>query len=381
MFRIVALVLALLLSGLLLLFSTPTWLMPLPALLVLAFVLWRPAPAPAATTASLPAGGRHFETGNTIDPQLEHTLKQLVARQTQAANEEVARSQTILNDAIVTLTQSFTVIAVSSRQQQDIALGTLSGGEAGGAETLINETGDTLCTIGKLMAENTATAKHLTEEMLVMGTKVNDMIEQLIGLDDIAKKIHFLSLNANIEAARAGEAGRGFVVVAEEVHKLAQYTRDFSERIRERMGGVRASIQNMESAASNLASRQGAEADRVQHHVDRTLVDLRNLNDGQSQALGSLGQIARNTENGIASATTALQFQDMVNQLLAHARRRVDALQAVVEAAGTCREALLRGQGGEALARFQAVVADTEASLAHNPVAQQNIGQGDIELF
>jgi len=381
LFRIVVLVLALLLSGLLLLISTPAWLMPLPALLALAFALWRPAGQPTAGYPTTQAMERPAENGRQLDPQLEQTLKQLVGRQTQAANEEVQRVQTILDEAIATLTQSFTVIAVSSRQQQDIALGTLSGGESGGAESLINETGDTLCTIGKLMAENTTTAKHLTEEMLVMGTKVNDMIEQLTGLDDIAKKIHFLSLNANIEAARAGEAGRGFVVVAEEVHKLAQYTRDFSERIRERMGGVRASIQNMEAAASNLASRQGDEADRVQHHVDKTLVDLRHLNDGQSQALGSLGEIARTTENGIASATTALQFQDMVNQLLAHARRRVDALQTVVEAAGTCREALLRGQGGEALARFQAVVADTEAALAHNPVAQQSIGQGDIELF
>ena len=76
-----------------------------------------------------------------------------------------------------------------------------------------------------------------------------------------------------------------------------------------------------------------------------------------------------------------MQARAVVIHELAHARRRVDALQTVVEAAANCLEALLRGHGSEALARFQAVVADTEASLAHNPVAQQSTGQGDIELF
>ncbi|GAB3244897.1 methyl-accepting chemotaxis protein [Chitinimonas naiadis] len=379
MFRIAVLLVALILSGLLLGLGAPGWSLPLPALLALVAGLWFVPTKHKEAFPTPPPLAAH--PGGNNDPRVEQELNQLVGRQTRAANEEVERVQAILNEAIGTLTQSFTVIAVSARQQQDIALGTLSGGERGGADSLINETGETLRTIGQLMVENTSTAQQLTDEMLVMGTRVNEMIEQLVGLDDIAKKIHFLSLNANIEAARAGEAGRGFVVVAEEVHKLAQYTRDFSERIRQRMGGVRGSIENMERAASALASRQGAETDRIRHHVDETLVDLRKLNDGQNKALGSLGEIARTTENGIASATTALQFQDMVNQLLAHARRRVDALHLAVDAAAACRQALQSGQGSEALARLKTQLADAEAALAHNPVAQQSIGQGDIELF
>jgi methyl-accepting chemotaxis protein len=59
----------------------------------------------------------------------------------------------------------------------------------------------------------------LVEAIAESSRKVNQITEVIA---QIANRTHILSLNAAIEAARAGEHGKGFVVVAQEVGKLAE---------------------------------------------------------------------------------------------------------------------------------------------------------------
>ncbi|MDQ0229645.1 methyl-accepting chemotaxis protein [Metabacillus malikii] len=100
-------------------------------------------------------------------------------------------------------------------------------------------------TTKQLSSQSIETINDLTGKNEEMGTNIgqvdntmkalNQEIEQIKDIVEMIKSVseetNLLSLNASIEAARAGAAGRGFSVVAEEIRKLADQTKNSSLRI------------------------------------------------------------------------------------------------------------------------------------------------------
>ena len=62
-------------------------------------------------------------------------------------------------------------------------------------------------------------------------TSVRDISSRITIIQEIARQIDILSLNAAIEAARAGSAGKGFTIVANEVKKLAELSKQSAKDI------------------------------------------------------------------------------------------------------------------------------------------------------
>lgn len=70
-----------------------------------------------------------------------------------------------------------------------------------------------------------------SEFVAEFSNQIKEIITLLQAITGISEKTNLLALNAAIEAARAGEAGRGFNVVAEEIRKLAENSRQTVEDI------------------------------------------------------------------------------------------------------------------------------------------------------
>lgn len=97
--------------------------------------------------------------------------------------------------------------------------------------------------------ERNAKAAH--EQMLRHNQDTYGQIAQVVSvIKGIAEQTNLLALNAAIEAARAGEVGRGFSVVADEVKKLAQSTRQATQEIQTMLGGAQARAQQVTATPS-----------------------------------------------------------------------------------------------------------------------------------
>ena len=78
----------------------------------------------------------------------------------------------------------------------------------------------------------------LAEDMNHLNEQSGNIMTVLDFISEIANKTNILALNASIEAARAGEEGKGFVVVANEVKKLAEKSKQSVKKIEEMVEGI-----------------------------------------------------------------------------------------------------------------------------------------------
>lgn len=252
------------------------------------------------------------------------------SRQVAGVREELARVQSLLDGAIDTLTTSFAGMTEQTRAQQqvtlDAALSESGLGDCRSFSGFVDHTSGVMQEIVDKVVANSKVGIELVE--LTEGIAASTAsVESILGeIGSIAKQTNLLALNAAIEAARAGEAGRGFAVVADEVRDLSGRTAQFSKEILQVMSQMRQRVHATDAAISRLSSQDMGFAVESKEQVEVVLGQIARLNQQHETSIAEFGQHATLLDKEVNRAVTALQFQDIVSQLVRHVDRRIEVL-------------------------------------------------------
>jgi methyl-accepting chemotaxis protein len=112
---------------------------------------------------------------------------------------------------------------------------------------------------------------ELNEQQLAHNiTEIKDISkeisESLMFIGKVAQQTKVFGLNASIEAARSGEFGRGFGVIAEEIRKLSEVSRQNAEKMNNLTLQINSKMEQV-TQASNTSTQKSQEQSMATHNM------------------------------------------------------------------------------------------------------------------
>lgn len=240
---------------------------------------------------------------NQLAEDTTDVLKQVreVAISVEATSQDVNRYALSVNDLaqleqlearetakqLNTILQRLNSIAASAEQANHIADSTSSATRS--AQESVTRSVENMSNIRSTVQETGKRLKRLGER--------SQEISQIIDvINHLSERTTVLALNASMQATAAGEAGRGFSMIAEEIQRLAESSRDSTNQI------------------STLVHNIQQEANTTIATMDRTIEQVVN-GAGLAEDAAKQMQITLNTTNELVSSVEkiAVSSADQVN--------------------------------------------------------------------
>ncbi|PRA02654.1 MULTISPECIES: methyl-accepting chemotaxis protein [unclassified Paenibacillus] len=144
---------------------------------------------------------------------------------------------------------------------------------SGQMERSVDHTKQTFSSLMKGMDELAESHNRSRDIMLLLEKEASDIEVITQSVKNIAEETGLLALNASIEAARAGEEGSGFAVVAQQIRKLADESKESVHRINELISRVQQRIRETAQLSHEQHGLVVNESERTVS-VDQTLHEL-----------------------------------------------------------------------------------------------------------
>jgi methyl-accepting chemotaxis protein WspA len=238
---------------------------------------------------------------------------------------EIAATARNQEQTVNNLSASTTQVAASVREisatSKDLS-GTMNevsntAGHAAELATTGRDNTTRMATEMKKLVESTAS---VSAKLGMIREKADSINAVVTTITKVADQTNLLSINAAIEAEKAGEYGRGFLVVAREIRRLADQTAvatlDIETMVKQMQDAVSAGVMQMDKFADEVRSGVG-QVTKINQMTWEIITEV--------QSLGGRFQLVN--EGMRNQSLGAQQINDAMNQIAEGARRSLQTLQ------------------------------------------------------
>lgn len=268
-----------------------------------------------------------------------------IAEDVENASNKVSQQAGTVSDAAAVerleVDKSLVELASAAEAMNRIAQTAQSCNEIAGRAMSTTQTAlETVTTTVEGMHNIRQTINETEKRIKRLGERSQEINITVDIINTIAERTHVLALNAGMQAAAAGDAGRGFAIVAEEVQRLAESSRNATSQITTLVQNIQAETADTMAtmnktisqvvSESELAERAGSQMKETQATTSSLVDAVKQIaEDSAEQAKVSVDLQERGGTIHRSTLETSKELKEQAvqtNHLLQYAKRLLDSV-------------------------------------------------------